>query len=167
MARLDESRFNGGGKETVVDASKLNSGLEDLDPTECMDLVKQQVVGRLGLIVDGRPEIHPVNFAVAGEEVLIRTDQGTKLRGALEGPVVFEVDHVDPETRTGWSVMLHGKAELTTARTGRSGSQNRLLRSWREAELPQLLRILPDRITGRRIPTPTPHRWPHAGSASP
>jgi nitroimidazol reductase NimA-like FMN-containing flavoprotein (pyridoxamine 5'-phosphate oxidase superfamily) len=153
-----------GGKEGVVDASKLNSGLEDLAPTECMELVKQEVVGRLGIIVEGRPEIHPVNFAVAGEEVLIRTDQGTKLSSALEGPVVFEVDRIEPDARIGWSVMLHGTAQLTSARAGRSGSQNRVLQSWREAELPQLLRIVPTRITGRRILTQTPHRWPQAGS---
>jgi uncharacterized protein len=155
------------GKESFVDASKLNTGLDELDPTECMELVRQEVVGRLGIIVDGRPEIHPVNFAVAGEEVLIRSDQGTKLSSALAGPVVFEVDRIDPETQTGWSVMLHGAAVLTTARAGRSGSQNRVLRSWREAELPQLLRVVPEKITGRRILTPTAHRWPHAGSTSP
>jgi uncharacterized protein len=148
------------------DASKLNSGLEDLDPTECMELVKQEVVGRLGVVVDGRPEILPVNFVIAGEEVLIRTDQGTKLSSALAGPVVFEVDRIDPETRTGWSVMLHGTAQLTSTREGRSGSQNRVLESWREAELPQLLRIVPGSITGRRIPAPTGHRWPRAGTSS-
>jgi nitroimidazol reductase NimA-like FMN-containing flavoprotein (pyridoxamine 5'-phosphate oxidase superfamily) len=150
-----------------VDSTKLNSGLEDLTPTECMDLVRQEVVGRLGIIVDGRPEIHPVNFAVAGEDILIRTDQGTKLSSALAGPVVFEVDRFDPEARRGWSVMLHGTAELTSTRAGRSGSQNRVLRSWREAELPQLLRIVPTRITGRRILASSAHRWPQAGSTSP
>ena len=150
-----------------MDASKLNSGLEDLAPAECMELVRGEVVGRLGIIVDGRPEIHPVNFAVAAGEVLIRTDQGTKLSSALAGPVVFEVDRIDPETRTGWSVMVHGTAELTSLRAGRSGSQNRVLRSWREAELPQLLRILPTRLTGRRISTPSEHRWPRAGSTPP
>jgi nitroimidazol reductase NimA-like FMN-containing flavoprotein (pyridoxamine 5'-phosphate oxidase superfamily) len=132
-----------------------------------MDLVREEVIGRLGVIVDGRPEIHPVNYAVAGEEILIRTDQGTKLSSALAGPVVFEVDRLDPETRSGWSVMLHGTAELTSARAGRSGSQNRVLRSWREVELPQLLRIVPTRVTGRRIPAPSGHRWPRAGSTSP
>jgi nitroimidazol reductase NimA-like FMN-containing flavoprotein (pyridoxamine 5'-phosphate oxidase superfamily) len=149
-----------------VDASRLNSGLEDLDPVECMELVRGEVVGRLGIIVDGRPEIHPVNFAVAGDEILIRTDQGTKLTSSLAGPVVFEVDRTDPAARTGWSVMVHGTAELTSARAQRSAPQNRVLRSWREAELPQLLRIVPDRVTGRRVSTPTAHRWPHAGTAS-
>jgi nitroimidazol reductase NimA-like FMN-containing flavoprotein (pyridoxamine 5'-phosphate oxidase superfamily) len=144
----------------------LNSGLVELDAVECMQLVRQEMVGRLGIIVDGRPEIHPVNFAVAGEEVLIRTDQGTKLTNALAGPVVFEVDRIDPETRTGWSVMIHGAAQLTNGPAGRSGSQNRVLRPWREAALPHVVRIVPTRITGRRIATPTTHRWPYAGSSS-
>ena len=149
-----------------MDPPKLNSGLTELDPSECMHLVGQETVGRLGIIVDGRPEIHPVNFAVADEEILIRTDQGTKLSSALAGPVVFEVDRVDPAARTGWSVMIHGTARLTGGRVNGSGSQNRVLKTWREADLPQLLRIVPNRITGRRLPAPTPHRWPRAGTSA-
>ena len=126
-----------------MDPPKLNSGLTELDTSECMHLVGQETVGRLGIIVDGRPEIHPVNFAVADEEILIRTDQGTKLSSALAGPVVFEVDRVDPAARTGWSVMIHGTARLTGGRVNGSGSQNRVLKTWREADLPQLLASCP------------------------
>jgi uncharacterized protein len=147
-----------------VDPPKLNSGLTDLDPDECMDLVGQETVGRLGIIVDGRPEIHPVNFAVADDKILIRSDQGTKLSSALAGPVVFEVDRVDTVARSGWSVMIHGTAHLTSGRTRGSGTQNRALKTWRQADLPQLLCIVPNRVTGRRLPAPTPHRWPPAGT---
>ena len=153
-----------GQKENTVDPPKLNSGLIELDRSECLHLVGQENVGRLGIIVDGRPEIHPVNFAVAGEEILIRSDQGPKLFSALAGPVVFEVDRVDPVDRTGWSVMIHGTAHLTSGRARGSALQNRVLKTWREADLPQLLRIVPNAITGRRLPPPTPHRWPHAGT---
>jgi hypothetical protein len=62
--------------------------------------------------------------------------------------------------------MMHGTARLTNGPTGRSGSQNRVLRSWREADLPQLLRVVPRKISGRRIASSTAHRWPYAGSSA-
>ena len=103
-----------------MESAKLNSGLEVLDPGECLRLLATQTVGRLGIIVEGRPEIHPVNFAVAGEYVIIRSDQGTKLVAALSGPVVFEVDQFEAVSHTGWSVMIHGSAQLASPRAGRN-----------------------------------------------
>jgi uncharacterized protein len=150
-----------------MESTKLNSGLDVLDPEECLRLVAPQTVGRLGIIVDGHPEIHPVNFALAGEHVVIRSDPGTKLAAALAGPVVFEVDHFEEATNTGWSVMMHGCAQLASGAAGRTGPQNRVLRPWRQAELPHQLRIVPVNITGRRISTPRPHRWPPAGTGPP
>ena len=110
-----------------------------------------ETVGRLGVIVDGRPEIYPVNFVLAGEDVMIRTDEGAKLAAAVSGPVVFEVERLDRDAHTGWSVMVHGSAHLTTGREGRPGSQSGVLRPWRSAVLPHTLRIVPETMTGRRI----------------
>jgi hypothetical protein len=148
-----------------MDPPKLNSGLDTLDHAECLRLAGTQTVGRLGIIVGGRPEIHPVNFVLAGEHVVIRSDQGTKLSNALSGPVVFEVDHFDLADHTGWSVMIHGDAQLAGGHMGRSESRGVALRPWREADLRHLLRVVPTKITGRRLSAPEPHRWPPAGSA--
>jgi hypothetical protein len=148
-----------------VEPPKLNSGLDALEPEECFRLLATETVGRLGVVVDGQPEIFPVNFALAGEHIVIRTDPGVKLTAAMAGPLVFEVDHLDEATRTGWSVMVHGSAQVTGGPGGRPGSQNRVLRSWREADLPYQMRIMPRKITGRRINIPGPHRWPAAGSS--
>jgi nitroimidazol reductase NimA-like FMN-containing flavoprotein (pyridoxamine 5'-phosphate oxidase superfamily) len=147
-----------------MELGRLNSGLEVLDRDQCLKLLATQTVGRLGIVVDGRPEIHPVNFALVGEHVVIRTGQGTKLTAALGGPVVFEVDSFDEDNRTGWSVMMHGTANLTGSRTGRSNSPNRVEHPWREAELPLLLRIVANKVTGRRLAIAGGHRWPPAGS---
>jgi hypothetical protein len=35
------------------------------------------------VVVAGRPEIFPVNYVVDGDEVMFRTDAGTKLAGAM------------------------------------------------------------------------------------
>ena len=147
-----------------MESPRLNTGLDVLDPEECLRLLATEPVGRLGVIIDGKPVTFPVNFALAGEHIVIRTDQSAKLTAALAGPVVFEVDHIDRARRTGWSVMIHGSAHLTGGRVGRPGSQNRVLSPWREADLPHLLQIVPEKITGRRISTPTAHRWPVVGA---
>jgi uncharacterized protein len=131
--------------------SQLNTGLDVLDPAECLRLIRTETIGRVGVVVAGRPEIYPVNFVLAGEDILIRMDDGTKLSASVSGPVVFEVDHLDQGARAGWSVAVHGRAHLTSGREGRPGSQSGVLRPWRQAVLPHLLRIVPETITGRRI----------------
>jgi hypothetical protein len=138
---------------------KLNSGTEVLDEAECLRLIRTETVGRLGVIVDGRPEVYPVNFVLSGGDVMILTDEGAKLAAAVVAPVVFEVDHLDSDAHTGWSVMVHGSAHLTAAREGRPGAQSGPLRSWRSAVLPHILRIVPEAVTGRRI-VALPHRNP-------
>ena len=141
-----------------MEAPRLNSGVDPLNELDCWRLLATELVGRLGVIIDGRPEIFPVNFALAGEDIIIRTDHGAKSVAALSGPVAFEVDHFDDADCSGWSVMVHGSAEVVTSRTGIPGSQNRVLKSWLEAHLPHLLRITATQITGRRITTHTARR---------
>ncbi len=148
-----------------MEASRLNTGLDVLDQTECARLLATETVGRLGVVVDDEPQIFPVNFALAGQDIMIRTDHGTKLLAALGGPVVFEVDHLDEDSLSGWSVMVHGTARLSGGREERPGSQNRVLRPWPEAERPHLLRIVAKKVTGRRISTSRAHRWLMAGAS--
>jgi uncharacterized protein len=138
-------------RRAIVEAPRLNSGVDVLNELECRRLLGTELVGRLGVTIDGKPEIFPVNFALAGEDVVMRTDSGSKSAAALRGPVVFEVDHFDSTDRSGWSVMVHGSAQVETGRTGRPGSQSRVLTSWLEAHLPHLLRITATEVTGRRI----------------
>jgi nitroimidazol reductase NimA-like FMN-containing flavoprotein (pyridoxamine 5'-phosphate oxidase superfamily) len=90
--------------------SSLIANLEELNPTDCWGLLATASVGRLGLLVDGRPEVLPVNYALDGETVLFRTAEGTVLNQSALNIVAFEVDHVDEATYTGWSVMVQGEA---------------------------------------------------------
>ena len=67
--------------------------------------------------------IFPVNYAIDGEAILIRTEPGTKLPAADYANVTFEVDDVDRQTRSGWSVLVREVAEEVTA-------ARRVSRSW-------------------------------------
>lgn len=87
-----------------------NTGLDVLDEAECVRLLGTETVGRLGVVIDNEPQVFPVNFALAGDDIVMHSEHGTKLMASLSGPVVFEVEHLDQDTLSGWSVMVHGTA---------------------------------------------------------
>ena len=91
--------------------------LIDLDAEDCADLLAASTLGRLGVVVEGRPEIFPVNHVYDRDSgcIWFPTNARTKLRAALDWPwVAFEVDGVDPDGDGGWSVAVVGKAEVVT-----------------------------------------------------
>jgi nitroimidazol reductase NimA-like FMN-containing flavoprotein (pyridoxamine 5'-phosphate oxidase superfamily) len=131
--------------------------VEELSRERCLELLRDQVVGRLAVVVGGRPDIMPVNYLLDGEGVVIRTAEGTKLDSASGAPVAFEVDELDRDHRQGWSVVIHGIAhEIRTL--GRDDITDRLLSlpvdPWAGGDKPYLLRIAPLSITGRSITPP-------------
>lgn len=123
-----------------------------IDRDECLALLARAEVGRLAVVDGGQPLVFPVNFAMAGESPVLRTAPGTKLQA--EGRrVCFEVDEVDVGTQTGWSVMVIGWLEevnrLHPVMLGACDSLR--VRPWAAGSRPHLLRVVPRRITGRRI----------------
>src|SRR5579859_6476259 len=94
--------------------AELDTGLEELTERECLELLATEELGRIGLVVHGRPEIFPVNYALdrAGC-VVFRTSAGMKLTSAVNHDVVFEVDHADRGMKSAWSVIVHGVAHHT------------------------------------------------------
>jgi nitroimidazol reductase NimA-like FMN-containing flavoprotein (pyridoxamine 5'-phosphate oxidase superfamily) len=87
-------------------------GTEVLARARCLELLRTRRIGRLGLSMGALPVVHPVNFAVDDDRVLIRTGIGSKLSAALRGAVVcLEVDDIDDTGTTGWSVLVTGRAE--------------------------------------------------------
>ena len=113
-----------------------------------------QDVGRLVVVDGGRPLIFPVNYALDGDTPVFRTASGTKLWASTGSSVAFEVDHVDSETKTGWSVIVHGTAHEVTA-FDPSDLQYRVaglpVLPWTPGDKPSVVRIEPRLITGRRI----------------
>lgn len=121
--------------------------IQEIDAEECWELLTTKQVGRLGVVTEGRPDIFPVNYSLdASESVIIRTGLGTKLDAAANHHVVFEVDDVDGELLSGWSVVVHGFAHQTE----RVLEGDRPLATWRD-DAPYLLRIAAMSISGRRI----------------
>lgn len=84
-----------------------------LSEADCRRLLASESIGRVGLTSGGLPCILPVSYLFHEDAILFRTGAGTKLRAAESGDVLaFEVDHFDPATGQGWSVLAHGRATV-------------------------------------------------------
>jgi nitroimidazol reductase NimA-like FMN-containing flavoprotein (pyridoxamine 5'-phosphate oxidase superfamily) len=126
---------------------------EELSLDECLALLAEGSIGRLAGIVNGKPFIFPVNYALEGDTVVFRTSPGTKLAGAGFGPVAFEIDGVSETHQTGWSVIVQGiGTEITDALDHRSEALRQLeLQPWLPGERSHWVAIQAESVTGRRL----------------
>lgn len=128
-----------------------NPGTERLDSAACLALLREAPFGRLAVIVDGRPDIFPVNHAVQHGSVVFRTSTGTKLHSAIGQPVAYEVDGYDQSTHEAWSVVLAGTAHEVQQLHEVLEAIELPVFPWEEGPKPHFVRIDPDSITGRRF----------------
>ncbi len=128
------------------------TALELLPPAECWRLLARARVGRVGLVVDGEPVILPVNHVVHDHAVVFRTAGGTKLSTLAAWPTVaFEVDGTEGE-RLGWSVLVSGRGERIVDPAVVRQVESLGLEPWAPGPKLHWVRIVPRRVTGRRIP---------------
>ncbi len=128
----------------------LSGGGELITEADCWSLLTTADYGRLVVDTGERPDIFPVNFQVVGSTIVVQTNMGHKLLAALQAPVAFEADQVDPAARVGWSVVVHGRARNATEEPGEPVGQ-----PWTGPKAFRLV-IEPDGISGRRIRLPRP-----------
>ena len=131
----------------------LVATIETIPATTCWNLLATTSFGRVGLLVDGKPEVLPVNYAIDGESILFRTGQGTVLTQASLTVVAFETDYVDPRDHSGWSVMIQGFAQdIGDAIDATSERLKRLsLVTWAPGTRAHWIHIKPEKVTGRRL----------------
>ena len=139
----------------TVDA---RTGLEWLDRDECLRLLAADEIGRLAVLVGSGPSIFPVNYRLDGESIVFRTDEGTKLTWGPRAPACFEIDRFDRPHHSGWSVVVSGRLEEVTHYDARTYERVHELAvdPWAGGEKTHWVRLVPERITGRRVePPPT------------
>jgi len=134
-------------------ASQGAASLEHLNRTECLNMLALAQVGRVGFVVDGQPEILPVNYALDGDTVLFRTDRGSALNQVSMANVAFEVDWIDESTQSGWSVLVRGRGECIADAVDPTSERIRrlTLNTWAPGERDRWFTIRPSSITGRRL----------------
>jgi nitroimidazol reductase NimA-like FMN-containing flavoprotein (pyridoxamine 5'-phosphate oxidase superfamily) len=131
--------------------------LEELDEETCLRLISPGGVGRIAY--DGRFGLVmlPVNYALRDGAVVFRTSErgplDEDLRTGIEGAqykVAFEIDELDKASQTGWSVLIQGPAQHVGA-DEQDAIREAGVESWAPGERELFVRIVPSRVTGRRI----------------
>ena len=131
-----------------------HAGLEILPFDVCLRLLASVSVGRVGFFSDGEMVILPVNHVVDGQDPVFRTALGSKL-SAAEGRnlVTFEADEYDEQTRSGWSVVVTGRAEVIYEDAEIQRLSQLGLHPWVTAvERPFWIRIRASAVSGRATP---------------
>ncbi|HJQ48393.1 MAG TPA: pyridoxamine 5'-phosphate oxidase family protein [Amycolatopsis sp.] len=125
--------------------------LRQLTRRECLRLLGSAQIGRLGFCEDALPTIRPVNFALHGTDIIVRTMAGGAISKVAGAVVAFEVDDIDAATHTGWSVVVIGKAEPVTQIDTLVTLADPVRRPWAPGERSCFLRIRVELVSGRRL----------------
>jgi len=154
----------------------------ELTEDACWARLRGGEVARLAVIVDGHPEIFPINYVVDRGSLVFRTAEGTKVSAALSGqPVAVETDGLEaagPDGGAGtapgesgralaWSVVLKGRAEQITGTDELMDTTELPLTPWQAGEKGKFVRIVPTEVTGRSFPVVSPDTWRTAVSGTP
>ena len=132
-------------------------GLEILSEEECRALLQSQSLGRIAVRIGETPAILPVNYALLDNDVVFRTDPGSKLSAALmRVRVAFEVDDIDAASRSGSSVVVTGYVEEIRDRATLDRVSVLGLEPWVNEGRDFVLRIHTRTMTGRRLPAARP-----------
>jgi nitroimidazol reductase NimA-like FMN-containing flavoprotein (pyridoxamine 5'-phosphate oxidase superfamily) len=128
--------------------------LETLLPEECFALLGQASIGRLVYQDDEGPIAVPVNYALAEGDIVIRVEGGVKRAAMSQRILAFEVDHIDEQERSGWSVIVRGvgrEVELERVPNLLRRMSGDPLLPWALGVHNVWLQIKPHGVTGRRL----------------
>lgn len=124
-----------------------------LDRSRCIELLSSQQIGRIAWRAADGIQILPVTYIWYQESVMFRTSAyGVLSELVHEADVAFEVDEIDESGRSGWSVVVRGRA--------RAAAEPEELRElwrlddpvpWASGTRNLFIQITPALITGRTV----------------
>jgi nitroimidazol reductase NimA-like FMN-containing flavoprotein (pyridoxamine 5'-phosphate oxidase superfamily) len=122
-----------------------------LDSADAMRLLATVSYGRVVFTIDALPAIRPVNHVLDQGQVIIRTRLSSAVATVADTWVVvaYEADQLDPDTRTGWSVVITGRAHTVTD-PERVERYEQLIEPWVN-RADTVLAIHPDIVSGLLI----------------
>ena len=131
--------------------------IEELDETESLQLIAPGGVGRIAYQSRFGPAVLPVNYRWHDGAIVFRTARHSALDEDLQTGIVggdyqvaFEIDEIDISGREGWSVLIQGPAHHVSEAERKSAEQAGV-EPWPSGDRELFVRIVPSRITGRRI----------------
>ena len=142
----------------MSDTTDRRPVLEELDEAECLRLIEPGGIGRIAYSGRYGLTVFPVNYRLYEGTIVFRTAQDsptdTDLRTGIanaEYRVAFEIDQIDLAAREGWSVLLQGPLHHVESDAERAAVLEAGVETWPDGARELFLRIVPSRITGRRI----------------
>jgi nitroimidazol reductase NimA-like FMN-containing flavoprotein (pyridoxamine 5'-phosphate oxidase superfamily) len=131
--------------------------IEELDEDQCLNLISAGGIGRIAYTGRFGPAVLPVNYALQGGTIVFRTAEHGPLDEDLrtgianaDYKVAFEIDDIDPAATRGWSVLIQGPAHHVTGADEEAARQTGV-ETWAPGDRELFVRIVPSRITGRRV----------------
>lgn len=120
---------------------------------ECWRLLATQRLGRIGFTAhSGHQVILPVNYVVHEGTIMIRSGRGPKLEAARRGALVaFEVDAIDLDAHTGWSVTIGGHARWVRDPRELTSLTAVDFPAWAGGPRNEIVVIEPAHVAGRRL----------------
>lgn len=135
----------------MATADTDRSGLEVLDQAECLRLLALATLGRVAVTANALPIVLPVTFRLVDEQIVFRTRRDTHLGlGTHNSVVAFEVDDIDPEDHTGWSVVVTGIASELRDPQMVDALHAIALPEWSREDETRVVAIAVSMISGRR-----------------
>ncbi|MER5374855.1 pyridoxamine 5'-phosphate oxidase family protein [Streptomyces sp. NPDC002553] len=128
-------------------------GFRPLDRQECLRMLAQAPVGRVVYTRQALPAVLPVNFSLDSDaSVVLRTSSASDLLHAIDGVVVaFEADEFHAATRSGWSVVVTGRATVVTDPAEHERLSQTGPGSWMPLQDGVFVRIESELVTGREL----------------
>jgi nitroimidazol reductase NimA-like FMN-containing flavoprotein (pyridoxamine 5'-phosphate oxidase superfamily) len=139
--------------------TKPDAVVERLAPDECWDLLGETNVGRLAVLVEGHPDVFPVNYVLDGDSIVFRTGAGTKFWSTMTTSCALEIDGYLALSGKAWSVVVRGRTALILDRQESAKVDALGLDPWQPGSKNYYLRLTPDAVTGRRFKTKRPDLW--------
>ena len=126
----------------------------ELTTDECVELLRANVVGRVALSTPGGPRIVPVNYALHDDSIVFRTAPYSELGTyGWDAELAFEIDHIDEEKHSGWSVVALGRGSLIEDSDELGKIRGRMdPHPWAGGSRQLYMRLTWRTLTGRRIP---------------
>jgi uncharacterized protein len=126
---------------------------EAIGPRQCFDLIEAHHLGRIAWQAADRPQILPVTYALHEGSVYFRTlPEGILAELAQPTSVALEVDELDQQTRSGWSIVLHGRTSAVREPEELADLwASDALVPWASGNRTLFIRIRPERVAGRVV----------------
>lgn len=132
--------------------------LRRLTESECRAHLARNRTGRIAVVAPDGPHIIPVNYTVVDEQVVFRTSRTTLLaRYAPGSTIAFEVEDTDAASKSAWSVVARGPAEVVDDPAQRDHIRKIWQpEPWADGERDLYLRLLVRELSGRSVGAPFP-----------